>query len=204
MAGKSGNHGSNHRHPPDAEGFRPDGSFFDPDFNAYAIPITLGEWRVGRRQDDMVTTMLGSCIAACIHDPVAGVGGMNHFLLPGKPGDGDTGVAARYGAVAMDGLLAAVVEAGGWRERLEVKLFGGARLIDSGHDIGAENAAFALDYVTQAGVRLTGRDLGGTLGRRVMFFPATGRAYRRFLLPDMAGVEGEVRQWRRARRKSTT
>lgn len=204
MADRPGNRSEDHRHPPDAEGFRPDGSFFDPDFNAYALPITLGEWRVGRRHDDMVTTMLGSCVAACIHDPVVGVGGMNHFLLPGNPSDGDTGVAARYGTVAMDGLLGAVVDAGGSRERLEVKLFGGARLIDSGHDIGAENAAFALDYVAQAGVRLTGRDLGGMLGRRVMFFPATGRAYRRFLLPDTAGVEGEVRQWRRARRKSRT
>ncbi|MCW2247004.1 chemotaxis protein CheD [Azospirillum fermentarium] len=181
---------------------RPSGTgYFDPDFKANAIPITLGEWRVCRRPDEMVTTVLGSCVAACVHDPVARVGGMNHFLLPGAPAGAEGAHSpCRYGAAAMDTLLDAVTAAGAVRDRLEVKLFGGARVIEAGQDIGADNVAFALDYVARAGLTLTGRDLGGTLGRRLMFFPATGRAYRRFMKADAAGVAQEVTHWRRLRR----
>jgi len=200
MADRTENHGAGHHRPAGPDGDEhPGGGYFDPDFNATALPITLGEWRVGRCPDDMVTTMLGSCIAACVHDPAAHVGGMNHFLLPGAPDSTAVRAPCRYGGAAMDRLLEAVAEAGGQRDRLEVKLFGGARVIEAGRDIGAENAAFALAYVARAGLTLTGQDLGGTLGRRVMFFPATGRAYRRFMRVDSAGVDNEIRQWRHAR-----
>ncbi|MBP2295287.1 chemotaxis protein [Azospirillum rugosum] len=167
-----------------ADGLRADGSFFDPEFQAYVVPVVLGHHRISSRADDMLVTTLGSCVAACIHDPVALVGGMNHFLLPGSPvGDG-FGVATRYGSVAMERLINDLLARGARRERLEVKLFGGARVIETSLDVGAANRDFALDYVRREGLALAGEDLGGPAGRRVHFFPTTGKAFRRLLRPE--------------------
>jgi len=166
------------------DGVRSDGSYYDPEFNAYVVPVVLGQHRISSRADDMLVTTLGSCVAACIHDPVAHVGGMNHFLLPGAPTDGGLGVATRYGGVAMERLINDILARGGQRDRLEVKVFGAARVIDTSFDAGASNAAFVLDYVKAAGLKLTGQDLGGASGRRVHFFPTTGKAFRRLVRPE--------------------
>ncbi|PWC54352.1 chemotaxis protein [Azospirillum sp. TSO22-1] len=167
-----------------AEGVRSDGSYYDPEFKAYVVPVVLGHHRISSRADDMLVTTLGSCIAACLHDPVARVGGMNHFLLPGAPAEGGIGIATRYGSVAMERLINDLLARGAQKERLEVKLFGGARVIESSMDVGVANAAFALDFVEREGLTLAGRDLGGATGRRVHFFPTTGKAMRRLLRPE--------------------
>jgi len=167
-----------------AEGVRSDGSYYDPEFKAYVVPVVLGHHRISSRADDMLVTTLGSCIAACLHDPVARVGGMNHFLLPGAPAEGGIGLATRYGGVAMERLINDLLARGARKERLEVKLFGGARVIESSMDVGVANAAFALDFVEREGLALTGRDLGGATGRRVHFFPTTGKVMRRLLRPE--------------------
>ena len=192
-----------------------DGSYFDPEFRAYVVPVVLGHHRISGRADDMLVTTLGSCVAACIHDPVARIGGMNHFLLPGSPAGGSGyGMATRYGSVAMERLINDLLERGARRERLEVKVFGAARVIDTSLDVGAANAAFVLDYVAREGLALVGRDLGGPVGRRVHFFPTTGKAFRRLLRPETeretvrqemdylsvlkrAAVEGEVELFER-------
>lgn len=197
-----------------AEGVRSDGSYYDPEFKAYVVPVVLGHHRISSRADDMLVTTLGSCIAACLHDPVTRVGGMNHFLLPGAPSEGGIGLATRYGGVAMERLINDLLTRGAHKERLEVKLFGGARVIESSMDIGVSNAAFVLDFVQREGLRLTGSDLGGSTGRRVHFFPTTGKAMRRLVRPEteretvsqeldylralkQAPLEGDVEVWRR-------
>ncbi len=146
----------------------------------------LGHHMIGQGPDVMMVTTLGSCVAACVHDPSVCVGGMNHFLLPEVPSTErtTTGSAARYGSVAMERLINDVLSLGGRRDRLEVKVFGGARVIDSSFDVGGENARFVLDYVRREGLKLTGQDLGGQSARRVHFFPGTGRALRKLLRPE--------------------
>ncbi|WP_431855447.1 chemotaxis protein [Azospirillum sp.] len=213
MAGHAGNV-AHDRRGAGAEGVRADGSYYDPEFKTYVVPVVLGHHRISSRADDMLVTTLGSCIAACLHDPVARVGGMNHFLLPGAPAEGGIGIATRYGGVAMERLINDLLARGARKERLEVKLFGGARVIDSSMDVGVANAAFALDFVEREGLRLTGRDLGGATGRRIHFFPTTGKAMRRLLRPEteretvsqeldylrtlrQAPLEGDVELWRR-------
>ncbi|MBK4722639.1 chemotaxis protein [Azospirillum sp. YIM DDC1] len=169
----------------DGDGPRADGSYLDHEFGAYVVPVVLGHHRISGRDDDMLVTTLGSCVAACINDPVARIGGMNHFLLPGSPSGGEGyGVATRYGSVAMERLINDLLARGARRERMEVKLFGAARVIDTSLDVGAANAAFAVDYVRREGLGLAVQDLGGDKGRRVHFFPATGRAFRRLLRPE--------------------
>ncbi|WP_454020928.1 chemotaxis protein [Azospirillum sp. Marseille-Q6669] len=169
----------------DGDGLRTDGSYLDSEFGAYVVPVVLGHHRISSRDDDMLVTTLGSCVAACINDPVVRVGGMNHFLLPGSPSGGEGfGVATRYGSVAMEWLINDLLTRGARRERMEVKLFGAARVIDTSLDVGAANAAFAVDYVRREGLALAVQDLGGDKGRRVHFFPTTGRAFRRLLRPE--------------------
>ena len=164
------------------------GRYFNQEFKAETVKIALGQQAVSDRPDLMIATTLGSCVAACIHDPVRGIGGMNHFMLPDLPASEleGAGVAARYGSVAMERLINALLAAGAERRRLRVKLFGGGRVIESSYDIGGLNGRFALDYVRTEGLMLAGQDLGGGSARRLHYFPHSGRALRRLLRPEAA------------------
>jgi chemotaxis protein CheD len=137
------------------------------------VHVIQGDCRVSADPRVLLTTTLGSCVAACIYDPVARVGGMNHFLLPEGESIGPT--AVRYGAYAMEVLINDVLKAGGIRRRLEAKLFGGGRLTDSSIDIGGKNAAFASSFLDREGVREEPGSIGGEFARRIQFWPATGR-----------------------------
>ncbi|CAO3414735.1 chemotaxis protein [Azospirillum endophyticum] len=164
------------------------GRYFNQEFKVDTVKIALGQQAVSDRPDLMIATTLGSCVAACIHDPVRGIGGMNHFMLPDLPASEleGNGLAARYGSVAMERLINALLAAGAERRRLQVKLFGGGRVIESSYDIGGLNSRFALDYVQAEGLILAGRDLGGGSARRLHYFPHSGRALRRLLRPEAA------------------
>ncbi len=165
---------------------RQTGGYFHPQFRAHTLKVFLGHHMVSDRSDVMMVTTLGSCVAACIHDPATAIGGMNHFLLPEVPEseDGGAGAAARYGSVAMERLINELLSRGAQRGRLEVKLFGGARVIESSFDVGQRNAAFALDYVRREGLKLVGQDLGGASARRIHYFPHSGKAMRKMLRPE--------------------
>ena len=162
------------------------GGYFNPQFQAHTLKVFLGHHLVSDRSDVMMVTTLGSCVTACIHDPAVAIGGMNHFLLPEVPEseDGGAGAAARYGSVAMERLINDLLSRGAHRDRLEVKLFGGARVIDSSFDVGQRNARFALDYVRREGLKLIGQDLGGLSPRRIHYFPHSGKALRKLLRPE--------------------
>lgn len=129
-------------------------------------------------EDDVLTTVLGSCIAACVRDPLRGVGGMNHFLLPfverALPDQAE--LATRYGVHAMELLVNEVMKAGGRRSDLEVKLFGGASLTARRGDSGRRNIEFAYDYLKTEGLRLVSSDVGDVTPRRLEFHPRSGRA----------------------------
>lgn len=152
------------------------------------IHIVQGEHHVSDNPEVVLTTILGSCVAACIRDPAAGVGGMNHFLLPGARGQGSERVAQRYGVHAMELLVNELLSQGARRERLEAKLFGGGRLIDGLTDIGSQNADFALDFLAAEGIRHVGGSLLGEHGRKVQFWPVSGRARQSLLGRDSTQV----------------
>jgi len=138
--------------------------------------VVQGERFVTDDPEVVLTTILGSCVAACLRDPLAGVGGMNHFLLPGDNGQRSGGESMRYGVHAMELLVNDLLARGARRDRLEAKLFGGARLIEGLTDVGALNAEFAEDFLRREGVSNTGGSLRGEHGRRIQFWPVTGRA----------------------------
>ncbi len=142
--------------------------------------IILGDVQA-TRGPAVIKTLLGSCVAACLYDPETGVGGMNHFSLPGSS---DEGTSARYGAHAMELLVTAIMKKGGDRNRLRAKVFGGGKVLDvaSEHlNVGARNAEFVLKYLEAEGIPIVGQSLGGNRGRLVRFRPHTGQAMAKHL-----------------------
>jgi chemotaxis protein CheD len=147
---------------------------------AKKIHVIQGEYCVTDDPEVMLTTVLGSCVAACLRDPEAGIGGMNHFLLP-EPDGSATGTAVRFGAHAMELLINDILRRGGKRHRLQAKLFGGGRMFDGLSDVGDANASFAERFLRDEGVPVLGGSLRGPQARRVQYWPVSGRALQRFV-----------------------
>jgi len=126
----------------------------------------------------VVYTVLGSCISVCLRDPQAGVGGMNHFMLAAPSGSHDNdnwSESGRYGSYAMEMLINGILNRGGHRKRLEAKVFGGGKIYDGSMDVGAKNAAWALDYLQQEGMPAVKADVGDVCPRKVYYFTNTGK-----------------------------
>jgi chemotaxis protein CheD len=178
--------GSRPAEPPMLPGFEQLQRFWEPDTRRWTVKILPGEYYV-TRNDEAITTVLGSCISACIRDPVMRLGGMNHFMLPEENSSPDlrtsVGLATRYGSNAMESLINDVLKLGGLRERLEIKIFGGGRVLAAMTDIGARNIEFVRDYLSTEGLRPNAQDVGGELPRKVVYFPTEGRVRVRKLRP---------------------
>ena len=149
----------------------------DPRFAEVAVKVFPGEHHVTQLNNEMLVTILGSCVAACIRDPLAAVGGMNHFMLPGSGNSTHDPLSSgmRYGNVAMERLINDILVRGGRRERLEIKVFGGGNVLNTGSNIGHRNADFVEEYLAAEGLRIVAAHLRGILPRRVHYFPATGK-----------------------------
>jgi chemotaxis protein CheD len=182
--------GASPQRPQALAGFEGVQRFWDAGSERWTAKVLPGEYYVTRTAE-VVTTVLGSCIAACIRDPSVGVGGMNHFLLPEDGGhttgnrwlDSEHGLATRYGSYAMENLINSLLKLGAARARLEIKLFGAGRILAAATDIGARNIDFVHDYLRTEGLRAVAEDLGGIYPRRVAYFPDTGKVRVRRLQP---------------------
>lgn len=175
--------------PPVLPGFEQLQRFWEPDTARWTVKILPGEYYV-TRNDEAITTVLGSCVSACVRDPVAQLGGMNHFMLPDDSSGRENGGAdsfdtleTRYGSYAMETLINDLLRLGAQRERLEIKLFGGGRILTSMTDIGARNIAFIKAYLDLESLRIAAQDLGGERPRKVVYFPANGRVRVKTLRP---------------------
>ena len=160
-------------------GFEHINRYWDKVHEVDAAKILPGEFYV-TRDNELVSTVLGSCVSACIRDVALGVGGMNHFMLPvDRSAKIDaTSESARYGNYAMEMLINAILKAGGLKKNLEVKLFGGGRVLTSmtNIDVGEQNIAFIKGYVALEGLNVVTEDLGDIYPRKIIYFPRTGRA----------------------------
>ncbi len=155
-----------------------------PSLSERRIHIIQGEFFVSNDKNVLVTTILGSCVAACLRDPIASVGGINHFLLPGKEFD-PTASDESIGVHLMELLVNGLLKAGATRNRLEAKLFGGARTVKGLSDVGQNNIEFARRFLRNEGIACVGGDTGGDKGRRIQYWPVSGRA-RQVLLTHQA------------------
>lgn len=127
----------------------------------------------------VLSTILGSCIAACLYDPMSQIGGMNHFLLPQGRGDGRDPDAARFGVYAMDRLIGCLIKLGADRRRLLAKVFGGGHVltVSQSSDVAGKNISFVREFLACEGIPLMNEDVGGTQPRHVRFYTATGQVF---------------------------
>lgn len=160
------------------------------------VKVFSGGCHIADAPNVMFATILGSCVSACLRDPIAGVGGMNHFLLPGDAGSTKNDEATRYGVYAMESLINGLLKKGARKDRLEVKVFGGANVTAAlSAKIGSKNAAFIRQFLKDEGLFVASEDLEGDQPRRVHYFPDTGRVMLRRLQrrEDLRVIEEENR-----------
>lgn len=155
--------------------------YWDKRHQIYAAKLLPGDYYVSIH-NELITTVLGSCISACIRDVKKGIGGMNHFMLPLGSESIHSGKehltsATRYGNFAMEMLINGILKQGGSKKNMEVKLFGGGKVLSSmsAMDIGLKNINFVHDYLELEGLKVVAEDTGGKFPRKVLFFPDTGR-----------------------------
>jgi chemotaxis protein CheD len=163
------------RHPGEASFF-----YYDAHFRNDAVKILPGEYFV-HDEDILIMTTLGSCIAACLWDRNAKIGGMNHFMLP----EGDAG-SGRYGSYAMELLINEMLKRGATRSTLEAKVFGGGQVISGMNlmNVGERNTQFVIDYLKTERIPILSQDVQGIYPRKVCFLPASGKAMVKRLTPS--------------------
>ena len=150
----------------------------------------------------LVRTVLGSCIAVCLRDPAARVGGMNHFMLPANAPE--ESVSARYGVHAMELLINEIMSLGGDRGRLEAKIFGGGHVLkirESDGNVPQSNIRFAREFLSVENIPITARDLGGYAAREVYFFTETGRVLMKRLPRTGQADDPRLEEMERAERQ---
>ncbi len=167
----------------------------DHRLGAEMVNIVVGGCVVADNPNVIITTTLGSCVAACVYDPVAAIGGMNHFLLP-DAGLDTTSLSSRYGSAAMEQLINRLLTVTGRRDRLRAKVFGGANVNVAtlrNSNIGQRNVEFVMEYLATEGIPTVSWDVGGSSPRAIRFFPTSGRTQRRLIgdetLRDIARSE---------------
>ena len=164
--------------------------FYDAFFKNDAVKILPGEYFV-YREDILIMTTLGSCIAACLWDRQARVGGMNHFMLP--DGDADSG---RYGSFAMELLINEMMKRGATRSTMEAKVFGGGQVVEGMNqmNIGERNNAFVIEYLKTERIPIMSKDVLGPHPRKVCFLPASGKAMvKRLAVANSASFAAQER-----------
>ncbi len=187
--------------PPCLPGFTHIHRYWERSGQRVIARLKPGEYYVSL-EDEILTTTLGSCIAACIHDRRLRIGGMNHFMLPqyveGSQGHWDVtdpSEANRYGNFAMENLINGILSQGGRRQDLEVKLFGAGRVLRLDLDVSDRNAAFAMAYIENEGLNLVASDLGGDLPLTVRYLPRTGQAFVKRLAEQVKKVSHSERRY---------
>jgi chemotaxis protein CheD len=150
--------------------------YYDKQFDREAVKILPGQYYAAGR-DMLIVTVLGSCVSACLWDPVKRIGGMNHFMLPGSAQSGPAADAARMGVYAMELLINRMLKLGAERGRLVAKVFGGASVLEGmdALNIGSQNSAFVIEFLREEGIAVVAQDLYDVCPRKVYFFPHTGK-----------------------------
>jgi len=163
------------------------------------VPVLQGEARVSAEPSVIFGTVLGSCVASCLFDHEAGVGGMNHFLLAEPPTSHRPGqIDVHYGVYLMELLINGMLATGAIKSRIRAHLYGGANLRPGMGAIGTSNADFARAFLEREGIPLLRSDLGGALARRVDFRPASGQVRCRTVADAQAPQERPETRPRRA------
>jgi chemotaxis protein CheD len=139
------------------------------------VTVMQGMAETSAESDIVLTTVLGSCVAACLYDPLARVGGMNHFLLA-EPGSAHVNADVHYGIYLMELLINEMLKQGAAKSRMKAHIYGGATIHRNMQPIGQKNSELAERFLNTERIIITHRDVGGTDARRVDFLAASGKA----------------------------
>ena len=203
-----------HRRPPEPKplvGFEHVARYWDSKHQKWTAKVLPGEFYVST-QGEMIATVLGSCVSACIRDSKLGIGGMNHFMLPEYTehssdawGSNPITRNSRYGSWAMELLINEILKRGGQRSNLEVKLFGGGQMIASMSDVGQRNILFVYNYLRKEGLEVVKADVGDIYARKLLYFPDTGTVKMRRILniKDDTLLQRETEYRRRVKLENT-
>jgi len=166
-------------------------------FEQHVVTIHPGEF-YATREDEIVSTVLGSCVAVGLFDTSSGIGGLNHFMLPGVMEKGALVVDpnARYGMYAMELLINELMKLGLRRSSMAAKVFGGGSVLrlpeGAAGRIPRSNVDFAFEYLRKESIPVLASDIGGRQARKIFFFPRTGRVLLKRLAGQLvASVERE-------------
>lgn len=163
------------RFDPCLTGFSHINRYWDSHNDIVSAKILPGQFYV-TKYNEVIVTVLGSCISACIRDPSNAIGGMNHFMLPAdNSGNADLSESARYGNFAMEMLINEILKNGGKKSNLEIKIFGGGKILRNMTDVGRRNIEFVVNYIKTEGLNLTSSDVGSPHPRKVYYFPESGK-----------------------------
>ena len=151
--------------------------YWDSPRGVYIAKILPGEFYV-TREHEMISTLLGSCIAVCLRDPVYGVGGMNHFKLPAPQGTQQDAQDANYGLYAMELLINAILKAGGKRQHLEARVYGGGNVLKAiDNNIGQKNIDFVMAFLRKEKIHVASKDVGHDAAQQIYFHPISGNVF---------------------------
>ncbi|HNX25007.1 MAG TPA: chemotaxis protein CheD [Spirochaetota bacterium] len=148
--------------------------------------IYPGEYYITNK-DELIGTLLGSCVSVCLHDPENKIGGMNHFMLPGKISKADifSDDNARYGIASINKIVSEIVAKGASKNHLTAKIFGGGNIIKflniSGKQslIPSDNIRVAKLFMEIEDIPIVALDVGEDYTRKIIFDVSSGKVYLR-------------------------
>jgi chemotaxis protein CheD len=182
---------------------------FDAQLKRPMIIIQPGEYYV-TKEDEIIATVLGSCVSVCLKDEKNGIAGMNHFMLPGdfRMEDVFNSQSARYGMYAMEMILGDLIKMGGDRSNLTAKVFGGGHVLQAvnpgANSVPLANIQFIKAFLSMEGIKVLKSDLGGNHGRKVLYLPRLGKVYVKQLVPDdNQTLAARERQYQTSLRRET-
>lgn len=159
------------------------------------ITVLQGEARASADPAVEFNTILGSCVAMCLFDPVAKIGGLNHFLLAEPPSHKSrTTFDEHYGLFLMELLINETIALGASKQRLKARLYGGANMRDGLAQIGSANAAFARKFLHDERIELAYEDLEGRSARRVHFLPSSGKVRCRSAIGEPVPTQTPIKR----------
>jgi chemotaxis protein CheD len=169
---------------------------FHPQLKRPMVIIQPGEYYV-TKEDEVIATVLGSCISVCIKDEKHGIAGMNHFMLPGdfRVDDVFNSQSARYGMYAMEMIMGDVIKMGGDRSNLTAKVFGAGHVLNTvalnKNSVPSSNIQFIKAFLSMEGINILKSDVGGYHGRKVLFVPYLNKVFIKRLVPEADSVLAE-------------